>query len=151
VTRFVGGPAAGPGYLLWCVTLSWQRAVTAALRPLGLTHVQFVLLVSTWWLHEHGRGPSQVELARHAAIDVKMTSQVVRTLEGKGLLAREQDAGDARVRRLRPTVEGATLARRAVVVVEEADQGFFGDEAGAAVSVLQRLLPADSRSLGPVE
>jgi hypothetical protein len=35
--------------------------------------------------------------------------------------------------------------------VEEADQGFFGDEAGAAVSVLQRLLPVDSRSRGPVE
>jgi DNA-binding MarR family transcriptional regulator len=143
VTRFGDSPAASPGYLLWCVTLSWQRAVAAALRPLGLTHVQFVLLVSTWWLHEHGSGPSQVELARHAAIDVKMTSQVVRTLEGKALLTREPDPADARVRRLRPTEAGAALARRAVVVVEEVDQEFFGDQAGAAVSVLQRLLSAD--------
>jgi DNA-binding MarR family transcriptional regulator len=143
VTRFGDGPAASPGYLLWCVTLSWQRAVAAALRPLGLTHVQFVLLVSTWWLHEQGRGPSQVELARHAAIDVKMTSQVVRTLEAKALLTREQDSADARIRRLRPTDAGAALARRAVVVVEEVDQGFFGDQATAAVSLLQRLLPAD--------
>ncbi|MDT7582005.1 MAG: hypothetical protein QOK35_3269 [Pseudonocardiales bacterium] len=145
MTRFGDGPAASPGYLLWCVTLSWQRAVTAALRPLGLTHVQFVLLVSTWWLHEQGRGPSQVELARHAAIDVKMTSQVVRTLETKALLAREPDPGDARIRRLRPTDAGAALARRAVVVVEEVDQDFFGDRATAAVSVLQGLLPADDR------
>jgi DNA-binding MarR family transcriptional regulator len=143
VTRFGDGPAASPGYLLWCVTLSWQRAVAAAVRPLGLTHVQFVLLVSTWWLHEQGRGASQVELARHAAIDVKMTSQVVRTLEGKALLTREPDPADARVRRLRPTAAGAVLARRAVVVVEEVDQGVFGDQADAAESLLQRLRPAD--------
>lgn len=143
MTRFGDGPAASPGYLLWCVTLSWQRAVTAALRPLGLTHVQFVLLVSTWWLHERGCGPSQVELARHAAIDVKMTSQVVRTLETKALLAREPDPADARIRRLRPTDAGAALARRAVVVVEDVDQDFFGDRATAAVSVLRGLLPAD--------
>jgi DNA-binding MarR family transcriptional regulator len=143
VTQFADGPAASPGYLLWCVTLTWQRAVTAALRPLGVTHVQFVVLVSTWWLHEQGRGPSQVELARHTAIDVKMTSQVVRTLEGKGLLTRDPDPADARIRRLRPTDAGAALARRAVVVVEEVDQRFFGDQLAAAVPLLQRLLPAD--------
>ena len=145
MTRFAGGPTASPGYLLWCVTLSWQRAVTAALRPLGVTHVQFVVLASAWWLHEQGTGtaPSQVELARHAAIDVKMTSQVVRALEAKGLLARDPDPADARTRRLRPTEAGVALARRAVVVVEEADRAFFGDQTGAAVPLLQRLLPAD--------
>lgn len=145
MTRFAEGPTASPGYLLWCVTLSWQRAVTAALRPLGVTHVQFVVLVSAWWLHGQGSAPSQVELARHAALDVKMTSQVVRTLEAKGLLARDPDPADARTRRLRPTDAGVTLARRAVVVVEEVDRLFFGDESGAAVPLLRRLLPADER------
>lgn len=140
MTRFVDGPEAGPGYLLWGVTLTWQRAVSAALRPLGLTHVQSVLLMSTWWLHEHGGGPSQVELARHAATDVKMTSQVVRALESKGLLTRGSDPADARVRRLRPTDAGAALARRAVVVVEQVDQDFFGENAGAAATLLHRLL-----------
>jgi hypothetical protein len=37
-------------------------------------HVQFVLLASTWWLNEHGRRPTQVELAARAGTDVKMTS-----------------------------------------------------------------------------
>lgn len=61
----------------------------------------------------------------------------------KALLTRDQDPADARIRRLRPAGAGAALARRAVVLAEEADQGFFGDQAGAAVSVLQRLLPPD--------
>ena len=31
------------------MTLQWKRDVVAALTPLELTHVQFVLLASTWW------------------------------------------------------------------------------------------------------
>lgn len=48
MTRYPDGPATSPGFLLWHVTLRWQRAITAALRPLDLTHVQFVLLASAW-------------------------------------------------------------------------------------------------------
>lgn len=61
-------PEQGPGFLLWRVTLSWQRQMRAALAPHGLTHVQFVLLASLWWLQEHGSdGPSQAQLAEQAA------------------------------------------------------------------------------------
>jgi DNA-binding MarR family transcriptional regulator len=139
-TRYPEGPAASPGFLLWHLTLAWQRAVTAVLEPMGLTHVQFVLLASAWWLGEQGQVPNQLRLARHAGTDVKMTSQVLRRLEAKGLLQREVDPGDTRARRLRLTAEGRRLARRAITVVEEADARFFGEEAGAATSLLQRLI-----------
>ena len=43
-------PEDSPGFLLWHVTLRWQRDIAAALAPLDLTHVQFVLLATTWWL-----------------------------------------------------------------------------------------------------
>ena len=80
MTRFAGGPIDTPGFLLWHATLRWQRTVAAALAPLGLTHVQFVLLACTWWLNEHGDPPNQLALATQAGTDVKMTSQVVRRL-----------------------------------------------------------------------
>src|SRR4051812_25420869 len=59
---------ASPGFLLWRVTQRWQRVIAAALRPLELTHAQFVLLMSTWHLARTGddRGPSQREVADHA-------------------------------------------------------------------------------------
>ena len=139
-TRYPEGPATSPGFLLWHVTLAWQRAVTAVLDPLGLTHVQFVLLASAWWLGSHGQVPNQLGLARHAGTDVKMTSQVLRRLEAKGLLERAVDPGDTRARRLRLTPAGRRLARRAVAAVEEADAHFFGPEAGAATALLQRLI-----------
>lgn len=49
-------PQDSPGFLLWRSTLRWQRTIIAALRPLELTHVQFVLLASTWWLTEQSAG-----------------------------------------------------------------------------------------------
>ena len=131
MSRF-GGPADSPGFLLWHVTLRWQRRLTAVLEPLGLTHVQFVLLASTWWLNEHGSEPTQQDLATHAGTEVRMTSEVLRTLEGKALLERRPHATDARARAVRVTAAGRALARRAVTVVEAEDVGFFGTHATAS-------------------
>jgi DNA-binding MarR family transcriptional regulator len=119
-------PDESPGFLLWHVTLRWQRDVAAVLMPLGLTHVQFVLLASTWWLNTHDRQPTQAALAAHAGTDVKMTSQVIRTLERKGLVTREVDPADTRARRLVVTEAGAALAPRAVEAVEAVDRALLG-------------------------
>jgi len=114
-------PGESPGFLLWHVTLRWQREVTNALNPLGLTHVQFVLLASTWWLNTHDEQPSQAALSSFASVDVKMASQVIRTLEAKGLITREMDATDSRARRLVVTDAGAALAPSAIEAVEAVD------------------------------
>jgi DNA-binding MarR family transcriptional regulator len=133
-------PSRSPGFLLWHATLRWQRGVAAALAPLELTHVQFVLLASTWWLNEHGERPNQIALAAHAGTDVKMTSQVLRGLERKGLVEREVDAADTRARRLRVTPRGARLAPRAIAAVEQADAEFFANVAmDDALDLLGRL------------
>jgi DNA-binding MarR family transcriptional regulator len=139
MTRFSGGPADSPGFALWHATLVWQRRINAVLAPLGLTHVQFVLLACTWWLDERGETPNQQAVARQAGTDVKMTSQVLRTLEGKGLLQRRIDPADSRARRLRPTPAGTELARRAVTAVETVDAEVFGDAATDLLAVLRRL------------
>lgn len=72
--------------------------------------MQFVLLACTWWLNTQGEHPNQLAVARQAGTDVKMTSQVLRTLEGKGLIEREVDPADTRAKRLRVTDTGAELA-----------------------------------------
>jgi len=146
MTRFAEGPGASPGFLLWHLTLTWQRAVTAALAPMGLTHVQFVLLACTWWMTEHGSPPNQLQLAGQAGTDVRMTSEVVRRLEAKGLVTREVDASDSRARRLRPTAAGARMAQEAIEAVERVDADFFEQEA-EFTPLLQRLLAV--RAGGP--
>ncbi len=140
-TRFAGGPAESPGFLLWHVTLRWQRAVTAALAPLGLTHVQFVLLACTWWLSEQGHTPTQVDVATQAGTDIKMTSQVLKTLENKGLLERRPSPSDARAKTVHPTRAGRALAERAITAVESADDAFFTAVNSATLTrTLNRLI-----------
>jgi DNA-binding MarR family transcriptional regulator len=129
-------PNDSAGFLLWRATLHWQRGIAAALRPLELTHVQFVLLASTWWLNRQGERPSQLAVAQHAATDIKMSSEVLRKLETKGLIERDIDPADSRARRLTVTVTGTELAERAIAAVEGADREFFG-----------RLPAADARAL----
>jgi DNA-binding MarR family transcriptional regulator len=133
-------PGDSPGFLLWRATLRWQRMVVAALSTMDLTHVQFVLLACAWWLNQRGEVPNQLAVARQAGTDVKMTSQVLRTLEDKGLIERHTDAGDTRAKRVRVTARGAELAPRAIAAVERADAEFFAPvRTDAAVAMLGRL------------
>ncbi len=118
-------PESSPGFLLWHVTLRWQRDVAAALAPLDLTHVQFVLLATAWWMNTHGADPNQLSLARQAGTDVKMTSQVLGRLEAKDLITRVVDATDTRAKKLTVTDRGAALAQRAIAAVEAVDAAFF--------------------------
>lgn len=139
-------PEASPGFLLWRATLRWQREIAAALRPYDLTHVQFVLLTSTWWLGEHGgRSPSQAQVAAHAEIDVMMASSVARVLERRGLLTRSADSTDGRVKRLAVTATGRDRALAAVSVVEATDAAFFAAAADRTqvLAVLRPLAGAD--------
>jgi DNA-binding MarR family transcriptional regulator len=135
-----------PGFLLWHATLRWQRGIAQALAPLDLTHVQFVLLACTWWLNEQGERPNQIALAAQAGTDVKMTSQVVRSLERKKLVEREVDAADTRARRLHVTKRGAQLSLRAIAIVEQVDSKFFADvPKRQALSFLRRLAQLPQR------
>jgi DNA-binding MarR family transcriptional regulator len=128
-----------PGFLLWRTALRWQRLVTSALRPFNLTHVQFVLLASTWWLTRvAGETPNQRRLAEHAGTDAMMTSQVVRALEAKDLVTRSPDPKDSRAQCVAVTDEGAELARQAISVVEAVDEQFFSP-AGERAGVLEAL------------
>ena len=113
-----------PGLLLWQVTNRWQAAQRAALKPLGLTHVQFVLLASLTWLESDGP-VTQRDLAAHAATDPMMTSQVVRALQQRDLVDRAPHASDARAWALSVTAAGAALANEAVAAVEACDAAFF--------------------------
>lgn len=139
-----GTAERSPGLLLWQVTNRWQAQVRAALRPHGLTHVQFVLLASLTWLGSE-QPVTQRRLADHAATDPMMTSQVLRTLERRGLVERRAHPGDGRAKALAVTEDGAALAQRTVGVVEAVDREFFGrlgDDEPGLVAALARLTTA---------
>lgn len=138
-------PDQSPGFLLWQVTNLWQKQQRAALDPLDLTHVQFVLLASLAWMTRQGTAVTQVQLAHHARTDVMITSEVVRTLEKKGLLQRTPHPVDTRAKCLTMTSQGEEKMKQALHVVEEVDHSFFAtlpEGLTCFVTLLQHLLVA---------
>ncbi len=114
-----------PGFSLWQVSSMWQRQINAGLKPFDLTHAQFVLLASMTWLAGGEKPLTQIDLASHAKMDVMMTSNVLRTLEEKGLILRKPHPTDTRAKSLTVTSKGLKLAEQAVQVVEKIDSSFF--------------------------
>ena len=132
-------PEDSPGFLLWRVTNSWQRRIRHALKEIGLTHVQFVLLTATDWLDNARLPTTQANVAKFAHTDVMMTSQVIRTLKGKGLVVVEESPSDTRAHMLRVTPTGKRLVKRALELVEDADGEFFGPLARDSIRFVEML------------
>ncbi|MHB1605773.1 MAG: MarR family winged helix-turn-helix transcriptional regulator [Leptospirales bacterium] len=114
------------GFLIWELTMLWQRDFAAALKPHGLTQVQFVLLASILWLSDKEECVTQVRRARYSKLDVMMTSQVLRSLELRGLILRRSHPTDTRARMLELTQSGRNVAVATIPVVEEVGDVFFG-------------------------
>src|SRR4051812_25047976 len=95
-----------PGFLLWQVTNLWQREIRKALEQYALTHSQFVLMASIHWLTLQKQEVTQIILSSHTKIDPMTTSTVLRTLQQKKLLSRQEHRTDTRAKTVALTEEG---------------------------------------------
>jgi len=113
------------GFLLWQVTNLWQREIKKALEKYGLTHSQFVLLASIHWLALSKQDVTQILLSSHTKIDPMTTSTVLRTLQTKGFLKRQEHQTDTRAKTVSLTDKGVKIIILAVKTVEQFDNQFF--------------------------
>lgn len=118
-------PESSPGYLLGQVTLLWQRKLKKTLDPLGLTHTQFILLTSIAWLTNKSENVTQVEIANFNNFDRMMVSKVLRTLQAKKLITRQEHEVDTRAKVVNLTTSGKILQQTALTQVENTDIEFF--------------------------
>ncbi len=139
-TFSIESPDDSSGFLLWQVTNLWQREIKKALEKFGLTHSQFVLLASIYWLTLHKQEVTQIVLSSH-------TSTVLRTLQAKKLLQRQEHATDTRAKTVALTEEGKKITKLAVKTVEKFDGNFFkplGEKANEFNKKLVLLLKQES-------
>ncbi len=122
-------PAGNRGAVLELVATKWQGKLRTALAPLDLTTAQFRLLVATAWLNANSSGVRQSDIAAHAGTDTVMTSEVLRTLESRGLILRSPHPTDRRAKSIEVTDLGGALADRALRLVDAVEAKFF--EVGA--------------------
>lgn len=117
-------PERSPGFLLWHMSTSWRSSIEAILKPMGLTHPQFVVLASLGWLTRKDDCVTQVAIGKMAGLDPNTTSQILRGLEQKGLIKREQSS-DGRAKNPMLTAVGKQTLFQALPAVETADAQFF--------------------------
>ncbi|WP_029284166.1 MarR family winged helix-turn-helix transcriptional regulator [Pedobacter sp. R20-19] len=118
-------PNDSPGYLLGQLTMLWQRKLKKVLDPLDLTQTQFVLLAALGWLSKKNKAVTQVDIANQSNADRMMVSKVLRTLEDKQFITRQEHETDTRAKTIQLTTGGELVLQQAIIAVENADLDFF--------------------------
>ncbi|MBV9747338.1 MAG: MarR family transcriptional regulator, partial [Acetobacteraceae bacterium] len=135
------------GFRLWHLKHAWSRRLEAALAPLGLTYLQFVMLRAADRLARHGERPSQARLAEVLATDRMLVSKVLRLLTQKGLIVRPVHPEDARAVEIVITEAGRQVLRAARPIAQAAQDEFFGrlgpERLNEFDKMLDELLAAD--------
>lgn len=136
------GPEESLGYLLWRISTEWRSSIEATLRPLNLTHPQFVVLAATAWLTRNGQMVSQIQIGKMAGLDPNTISQILRGLETKEFIVRKRSI-DERGKNPVLTNSGSQVLAIAMPAVEKADAEFFSilsfDESADLLKIFQKL------------
>lgn len=122
--RLYKTPETSPGYLLWRISTVWRRSIESVLKPIGLTHSQFVVLASLDWLNKNDQKVSQIEIGRQAGLDPNTMSQILKGLQAKKLIERVHSRNE-RSKFHRLTNEGKICLNKAIPLIEKTDQDFF--------------------------
>lgn len=93
------------GYLLRTTVSTLMRAAETAMRPHGLTSVQWAPLM----IISRGGNPTAASLARDLNTDTGAMTRMLDRLEAKGLLIRTRSSTDRRVVELTLTEQGREL------------------------------------------
>ena len=118
-------PEESPGYLLWRISNSWKTSIEEVLKPLNLTHPQFVILATTAWLTRNNKHVNQIDISKTSGLDPTTTSQVLRGLEAKDFITRIRSLNE-RNKNPKLTILGNNVLSKAIPTVENADAKFFG-------------------------
>jgi DNA-binding MarR family transcriptional regulator len=132
-------PSESNGFLLWKATNLWQREINKILKKFDLTHTQFVVLASSYWLSVKTENITQVKIANFIDINKMMTSNVIRKLIEKKLLKRKEHKTDTRAKTINLTEKGLETLKKSIKEVENFDNTFFG-QLSNAVEFSEELL-----------
>jgi DNA-binding MarR family transcriptional regulator len=142
-TVSLGSPENAVGFVTWRVMHRYQRAADRALRPLDLTHLQFIALVLLAWMRREGSTATQSQLARFGNIHPMQVSKILKALEQKKMVARASTPDHALVKNVCLTTDGLNKLRRALPIMIDVQLSVFGEEGRPGGRLLKMLLRID--------
>ncbi|MGB5394567.1 MAG: MarR family transcriptional regulator [Lutimonas sp.] len=138
-------PEEDLGFLLWQITMTWQRKLNRALDEIDLTHTQFAILSALRSLLKESNDVTQKAIAERSNTDTMMVSKVLRTLEKKGFVERKEHKTDTRAKCVFLTQKGINTFQEAFKIAWAANQDFFNklSDKENFVKELQRIIRMD--------
>ena len=128
------------GFLLWQVAYIWQQEQRRALLKYhNISHMDYVILASTYWLmlNEHKITPTTLSL--HTKIEPVGVAQLLKSLEERELIERYSKENDKKSRFVKVSETGFKVLQKAIVTIETIDDRFF-KIIGKKISVLNGFL-----------
>lgn len=139
-TASLGPPENAVGLVLWRLVHRYQREADRGLASFDLTMLQFMTLIMAAWLGRSGEAVRQSDIARSSDIHPMQVSQMLKTLEGKGLVARQRSLSDVRAKHVEVTPAGLSALRRTLPIMIDVQQRLFGEEGRPGGSLLEALV-----------
>jgi len=114
------------GFLLWQVSSIWEQKQKYALESIHkITHSQYVIMASIYWLTLSGEEVTQISLSQHTKIEPMTVSQLLKVLQKKEYIHRKPHSKDTRAKTVYLTDNGKVLMEKAIVTIEAIDADFF--------------------------
>lgn len=118
-------PEDSPGYLLWQVTMMWQREIRTALESHNISHAQFVIMATLLWFDSQKVDITQVLIAHHTKLDKMTVSKSLKTLTLLDFVNRIESETDTRAKNVTLTSKGKDILNLLIPLVENIDSKFF--------------------------
>jgi len=115
----------------------WRTELDNQLRPIGLSQARWVLLVH---LHEAPSGLAQHDLAVRAGVTGPTLVRQIDRLEDAGLVARQEDAHDRRIKRVYITGDGEAMFREVDAIASTLRRQVLAEEDSADVEAAMELM-----------
>ena len=147
----LGAPQNAVGFVMWRVVHKYQRQVDQALRPLALTHLQFITLALVAWAARSGETATQSELSTLGDVHPMQVSNVLKALERNGLVTRTPSPSNVLAKQVAITPKGLEAVRAALPLVIAIQARMFGGEGrpgGYLLELLGRIDRDDSKMKG---
>lgn len=104
----------------------WHSMIKKELKKMNLTHPQFVVLASLAYLSQNSNEVTQIMISKLSGIDVMTISQILGLLEKHNFVNRKEHPKDTRAKAVTLNKKGEEILQKAVPLVEQIDEFFFG-------------------------
>jgi len=113
------------GYLIWKIFKFWQRGKHKILDEYGITVSQLEVMGAIYHMKKTEKEVTQILLSQETDIDPMTISTILRNLQKKGLITRNESKTDTRARVVEITDAGNELFVKAITKVKEEQKYLF--------------------------